>query len=522
MARASLLLLCLFQMAATFAYVVQHGRLSIVPMFDDVAYLVDGLGRYATIQTGGLAGLIASFGTTVAHAPLTSMISALGLLLSWPEPWGPYLISTLWIPVSALLLWRILDGVPEWSRFGVIAAVLAAPIFGMSIAEFRPDVGWGLLTGLSIALLACVDLSTIRRVEALTLGALVGLAAIAKPSALPATLSVLGVAALAQTLVPVLIGKVRFRQSAKGLIFVIIGAAIVSAPYLIVSWQHIVNYIIEVAFSNNDVWKTKGTFYQQIKFYLTYGVAWNMLGWMWYIWWPTLILGAATLAWRRDWLSLMRFSGLLLAVFVAYLFSGISGVKSMLIGSLVYGCIIASTVWAAGAFLKSVRIVPSGLVAAAGLVVFSVFWTPVVGMIHNTDPRIAATDAANRSTYPFVAQAMKKVTGRVPVIFLVAPEPIYDATLQYYALIAGINGRFVNGTTWSEWNLFDSAIDTSDVIIVQEPGIAGQNLSFDFPSFRFQQAAIDKLSADQSFSGQKTYTDDDGKSVWVFIRSSKP
>ncbi|MFZ1814794.1 MAG: hypothetical protein WBO55_02495 [Rhizobiaceae bacterium] len=515
-----IVVICMLQIAAVLAYLLRNGRLSIVPIYDDVVYLIDGMERLAALDAGGLWGLLASFTTSVAHAPLLSLLGAFGLLVSGGAVWGAYLMNAVWVFAALALSWLLMQQLSPWSRFGIALAMLAAPMFGYAVAEFRPDVGWGLLVGFSAALLATCDLRRIEPPTALWLGALLGICVLAKPSASPATVVVLVVAYLAQlpaTMLPdwrASIGPILRRAA-----LISMAAIAVLLPYLITSGNHVLSYILNVMLSEREVWETKASFSGHLMYYINKGTAPLMLGWFWYLGLPILVTCVLALVWRRSWPELQRFAGLLAALAVAYVIPSLSPVKSLLIGSLVYGSFIATVVYATAMILRSVDVSPTILVIA-GVVIYAYNWTPRAGMIHRDAEVFRATDSANRTVSPIVIDKLEAIppTNGRPTVLVTVPGPVYAGTMDFLSRQGGVVGEFISAYTWSTWEMFADGIASADILIAQEPGMVGQALGFNFPSVAFQDRIIETLNSDASFVGAPAYTDPDGRSVWVFSR----
>lgn len=514
--------LCVFQIAAVLAYLLRSGRLSIVPIYDDVVYLIDGIDRLAVLDRAGLWGLLGSFGSSVAHSPISSLFSGIGFLISGGAVWGPYLMNGTWLLTAVALAALVLRDLSPWSRAGVLVALLAAPMFGFAIAEFRPDVGWGLLVGFSAALMASYDFRRVAPVTAFWLGALTGLAILAKPSASPAAIVVLGIAFVSQFCVAVF----EARQTSLAPVFrrsgvIVAGALVVLLPYVVTSGSHVISYILTVMGNERAVWETNTSVLGHLTYYLNRGTGPVMLGWFWFFGPVILVMYGALLIWKRNWLELLRFAGLLCALLAAYLIPSISTVKSLLIGSLVYGCIIAAVIYATAAILRTLP-VPSALVVAIGAALYVYGWTPRAGMIHREDPSMAAIDVANRAILPSVVEKLKlfPTAAGTPTVLISVPGPAFAGTLDFLTRQQGTKGRFIAAYTWSTWTMFADAVAGAQIVIACEPGMAGQALGFSFPSVQFQEKLIQTLRADAAFTGEPAFTDPSGKSVWIFVRRS--
>jgi glycosyltransferase involved in cell wall biosynthesis len=188
--------LVLFHLAATLGYSARLGRLSIVPYYDDVTYLVDALDRLKAFDRDGLLGLLRTFIREPPHAPITALIAAFGFAVTPDNRLGAYALGGAWVLLILALTAYILRRLPSASRAGVFCCVLALPILSLLIGSIRPDTAWGLLTGFVATILATVNLSEASRGRLFLIGALIGLTALSKPTGMPAAISIVGLAYL--------------------------------------------------------------------------------------------------------------------------------------------------------------------------------------------------------------------------------------------------------------------------------------------------------------------------------------
>jgi len=507
--------LCIFQIAAVMGYLNRQGRLSIVPIYDDVVYFIDGMKRLSVLDQAGLQGFAAEYLTNPPHAPFMAASATFGYLLTGGATWGPYLLNSGWVLAIAYLLYVTLRDVPAWSRFGLVVAALSAPMFGFVIAEFRPDPSWGLLVGCSVVALAGVDLTAVSPLRLVALGLLFGTAVVAKPTGFMPAGAVIGAAFLAQLVATnILLPKAEKKDLARNTGIVALGAAAVLVPYFSVAGADIVAYILTVLKGDSAVWETKTDAIGHLSYYIARDTGRAMLGWFWYLAVPTLILCGALLIRCTDRRALCGFVGVCVALLLAYLAVSVSHVKSLMIGSLFYGTAIAATVWAAGQIVLRARL-PQVVVVVLGVAIFIVQWTPRAGMLHRSDPSMIATDTATKAAFPAVLQAMQESAGTVMVT---VPGPVYAGTLDFLALQQGVSRPFISGYTWATWEQFTSGVEASSTIVLSEAGMRGQALGFAFPSVQFQERLLAALRADARFVGRPVYTDEAGRSVWLFGR----
>ncbi len=496
-------------------FLVREGRLSVVPIYDDVVYLIDGLKRLEVLYSSGIVGFFADLYIHPAHSPFTAVASTFGFLFSGGAVWGPYLLNSAWVFVFSGLALVVLRELNVWSRIGIVAAVLAAPMLGSVVAEFRPDPVWGLLVGFSLAILASIDVVHARPSRLFVLGMLFGVAALAKPTASPATVLVLGVGLAMQIGVSLIAQKSWSIESfVRRAVIVFFGAALLVTPYIVTNGLGILSYILTVMGSESTVWRTDASTLGHITYYLNRSTGSRVLGWIWYFAIPLLILCGSILTYAKDKRALSAFAGIGSALAMAYAIVTVSEVKSAMIGSILYGTIIAAVTWSLGQIVSHVPIRRS-MVCFVGILIFLTQWVPRAGMIQRTDPAVIAIDEANRIAFPAVLQALE---GAAKTVIVTVPGPVYAGTLDFLARQQRASHNFTAAYTWNTWELFAQGIAAADAVVLSEPGMRGQALGFNFPSVQFQNRLLNALQANPDFSGKPVFSDADGKSVWLFIR----
>jgi hypothetical protein len=507
---------CLFHVLAVMGYLLREGRLSVVPIYDDVVYLIDGLKRLSVFDQSGLGGFFADFYTHPAHAPFTALASTFGLLLSNGSVWGPYFLNGLWVVLVAFLALFILRDLNVWSSVGIVVAILPVPMFGSVVAEFRPDPVWGILIGFSLAAMVTIDLVHARQSHLLGLGILFGAAVLAKPTASPASIVILGLGFIVQMGLtlwcqrPWSIGEV-----ARKIGIVTLGASLLIIPYVITNGLGILQYILTVMGADKEVWRTKTSVLGHFSYYLNRGVGPLMLGWIWYLAVPVILACAGVLIYAREKRSLISLAALLSALAAAYVIVSVSEVKSLMIGSILYGLIIATVTWSLGQLVNRISS-RHVLVLILGVAVFVTQWVPRAGMIQRADPAMAVTDKATKAVFPEFLAALQK--GERKTALVTVPGPVYAGTLDFLARQQGVARDFQAGYTWNTWEMFSRGVASSDVIVLSEPGMVGQALGFNFPSVAFQARLLDALRANSEFTGRSVFTDAEGNSVWLFVR----
>ena len=512
----------LLHVVATIAQSMRHGRLAMVPIYDDVAYLVDGQRRLPAFDAHGLIGLLKTMISSPPHAPLSSILASLGLAFSGGSPFGVYALSAVWVVILLALAAVLLRDLPILTRIGIMSALLAVPMLGTVIVEFRPDPFWGMFTGFVAIIVATTDLVAARRARLLLTGLLVGVAIIAKPSGLPAVLVVMSVAYLGALLIALLDhSKDGFPALLRATLMLLCGTLMAAAPYLIVGWRSTLNYILDVMINDKDIWATKGDWAFHLLYYLRFDVARLALGWLWPACIGLVVAGGVSClledrsGQRR---SLSRFLIVVAVLLTAYLIVSLSPVKSLMIGGLFYGTMIAVSLWSVGHIAKSAS-APSILVLGTGLAIFLVFWTPARSYLDADTAGMIATDQANKALAPVVMKLIRAQAPAVPAVLIVAPGPALPDTLEFLSRLDGGSAKFEGGWTIRRWEDLVGTAQAADMVIVTQSGARGQEGDFAFPSMAFQDRLIAFLAGTPLFRIVGEYVDELGKRTIAFSRS---
>jgi hypothetical protein len=239
-------------------------------MYDDVAYMLDATKRLNTLEQGGLAKVAEELWKWPPHAPLSTLMAAAGFSIFGRVDWAPYAVNSLVIAVWLGLWSYLFRSRLLWERTLLLAIAAFMPMTLMAVQEFRPDMlaasvlGWCLVLTLEGPLLS----ATTGRL--LQIGALLGLAVIAKPSTFPSTIAVAGSAcALASLLDTSLPQHRRPVGVARAAGLVLTGMLVIAAPYMLIGWGHIHAYITDNIFGyRKHMWVTPGDTEFHLRYYI--------------------------------------------------------------------------------------------------------------------------------------------------------------------------------------------------------------------------------------------------------------
>jgi hypothetical protein len=512
-------LLVVFHIVASVSHSLRDGRLAIVPLYDDVSYLADGLLRLQAFDTGGFVGLLKSLFQEHARAPITSVLSALGQALAG-EP-GPYVLSGLWVVAVLALAAYLLKGLPSMTRAGVLCAVLSLPILNTVIGVFRPDISWGLMTGATATILVTTDLLRASRRTLFFIGMLVGVSLLAKPNGAPAGLTVMATAVLAAMAIAFWGRRsVAVGPCLKALGLLVLGAAIVALPYFLTSGLRVLEIIWNVMVTKRELWEEQLSLAGHLKYLLQPYLAVSMLSWLWWVGAGLMIAYGCFCAVTRNSSpeALLRFVAVCVVVFVSYAIPALSPVKNAYIGCLYYGTLLMVFVWVTGRLLHQFPVPPLA-VAAIGLAIFLTSWRPA--NIHTKlHPVMTAAEKAHRAVMPAVLQQLSDSDAPAPIprVFVVSVGPIVHGTVNYLALKHHLQAEWVFAATWDE---AIQGIASAHIVIISETGALGQSQG-PFAVTGFQDRLLRMLESDGRFRTLTEYSDAQSHRTVAFARRFIP
>lgn len=509
--------LVLFHCLAVLGFSARRGRLAMVPIFDDVAYLVDGLSRLDVFDRQGFAGLANSFMQNAPHAPYSSLLATLGFELTPKNMLGAYALSAIWVVVFLALLQRLLRGLPKITQIGLLIASLSLPMVATVLGSFRPDTYWGLITGAVAVIIATSDIGKATHIEMIFSGLLVGSAALSKPTGMPAGSVVMGIGYLGALAVASTSKTVARTQLMIKTVFMLLGVAIIVVPFLIVGGRDLLDYILAAMVKDLTVWRFDGPLSAHLAYYLKPGLLFGTVGWLMLAGPVFLFGGLVTAGLSRNPAMFPRTVGVCVSVLVAYAIPTISPVKSPFIGCLFYGTFIAGAFWCLAQMIRSV---PKVAILLVGGAVFASFWRPGVPFDSIEGESYAAMDKANRFVTPGILEllAAGAAEEKILSVYTSSPGPVFDATLRYEALLRGFSATYVGDYTNSDWSSILAKAQIADIVIASDAGALGQGVGYTYPGIQYQNRLIATLAADAAWRKLTTYIDEAGFRTIVFTR----
>ena len=465
----------------------QFGRLSVPPLYDDVSYFVEAA--------------------------------------SWLDPASRRLCRTICHQCGHSA------GVPAWDRSSDMAAavrgycdvpgrcgVRTGVLAHQDGSASRPAVGSGTRIGRRHLLYR--PFLQRSRWSVFGLGALCGLAAAIKPSAFPASLTCIGLAAGAQLVCECLeadAGGFRAAVRRAALPALIFAAGLLAGTFAIIGFEllNILNYIWIAMVDYRDFWVADESFRDSLLHYsvgLDGRTALNY--WLWFgLALIPVRFGLALLHDRRD---VGRSITLLVAVLVAYAIPTLSPVKSYFVGAMFYGVFIVAMALNLCAIIGGFEGIlwrPTLSPALRRWLVSGLHLLPLVVALslfaHNCLPgRVELATRFNQDQIHDMRTATEKVwsllqqkslmpdaqasveAGKVAVVTFSSPYPVTSRTIQLYAVQARVplrvRGQYFNRT-------LDAA---AKVLLASDVAIVTSSIPHNLPGPRMGDELIGRMDAD--------------------------
>jgi len=471
----------------------KYGRLAAPPAYDDVVYFVSAAQWLVEIHDRSSSASILAL--LKEHAPYSTISAIIGFLLTPDNYVAHYAIN--FVPVAAFFLgitWLIRHS----SLLNIatcLVGVACVPLIVQTINEARPDLPWGLATGLALGATVYRRVTGRSIWSVAVLGLLCGLAALIKPTALAASIVCLGFALLTSAAADWFEQNRNptFKDSARRIL--VFGAAFALAvmPYLIVSFGHIWWYIRTTWVEQQEFWVYQAGLHDHLVFYVTgSGGGFISLSRWFQVGIALFAVRIGFAAWldRND---LTRAIALLLAVTVAYAVPTAAPIKTYFLGAMFYSAFVVSMALNYTAITtllsKSIRDDRSfarPAISAVGvgvlLLLLGIFQTP---MLAGT-PRLATVFGPEmaREIRAYVdevwsiarsrALELNRTAEHPLVVRLSSPLPVSSTVLQLYAVRSGIAATFNCECIWPRFEDALGALVKADMAVVTST--IGQNI----------------------------------------------
>ncbi|PNG59497.1 MULTISPECIES: hypothetical protein [unclassified Variovorax] len=370
------------------------GALSLPVTYDDVGYFNDALARLEALHHDGGLAFIKGFWSNPPHAPLQTLLALIAFGVFGPHPWAADAMNA--IPLTIILrlfLGFTIRALPMATATILTAALLAFPLLGLLIVEFRPDALCALLTAAGAMTIAADprwragEQKTVAVASALFVGAL-----LAKPTLAPVTVVVFGVAAAATAFIQTQSKEEALRVSRMAILSGAI-AALVVLPYYAAVSQRLYEYITVNAFgSQAAVWAKNAATLDPAAYYLTGPGGKAAIGTPW------LALSGALLVVSAPWWAQSWRVALSAAIAAGAAYAGVTApsMKSPFIGLVVPAFVLCITAILAALFISKM---PRwlGFAFALCMLIFALLtWRPVALRLWGTTVPTAQAQHFNR------------------------------------------------------------------------------------------------------------------------------
>lgn len=363
-----LVLLALVFAAINVVYSTHYGRLAIPPTYDDIGFISNGLVLLDTGYQHGWGQWLLNLFTKTWHAPVTVLQACLAFAVFGKTAWAPYLLNGLYLIVLLICLRKEFFSVSLLTFLAVTISILAWPLTGYLIVEFRPDIPTNLILALGTWRLAKrheeIGQGQYRRLQPIWEISWPFLAALwLKPSFSPV---VVGLWLSSWTLLCgvnhfILKREWGFRHTLTSFVRSTLLLFIFFLPYLVVSGSHLAQYFVANIFSKSqDIWSPPLSMTDNLKYYVI-----GDGGWVTMKWWSVVTVAVALFAFlvamrSRDYKALKL--GWIYAsfAFVAWIGMTILKNKSPWFGSLVSSHFLGIFVLASWYIIENLRKVSLG------------------------------------------------------------------------------------------------------------------------------------------------------------------
>jgi hypothetical protein len=368
---------------------LKSGSLALPPVYDDSSYYSDAARRLLTFYMSGLRGLLSYTVAAPPHGPLSTALAFSGFALFGMHPWAAVAANAILVFFFVRLFYWAAAELPTGQATLLAIALLSAPFFSVTVLECRPDMFCSLFVATGSMAVITKRWTSERRTQVFA-GLAFAAALWAKPTIFPLTIALFFAAMFFASLPDFYRGNWR-RPLVAGL-FTLAVALILAAPYYIIAWRHVVDYIWTTAFgSEAAIWVQPLPFVESALYYLTGPTGKESLGtWLWLG--GSIGLAALVAIWiHRCRTMTVKAVQVLAMVVIAYLAVTIPTFKGP--HGLPFAALFLVAVAVAGVVVASALPRPAAWVFCGLVAIVSVFqfqW-PTARPYGSKDPTYAAT-----------------------------------------------------------------------------------------------------------------------------------
>jgi hypothetical protein len=336
-----------------------QGQLSMPTTYDDLAYFVDALRRLDRFYEQGIGRLILDFFQLPPHSPTSIYTASFAFSIFGRQDWAPAAVNGIYVIAFLFFIAYTTSHLSWFYRIAIAVIMLTCPLLGHLVVESRPDILCGLATACASFLILQNFSFRKRRSCQVLVGAITGLALLAKPSTSPITAIILFSALLfsviqntfesqrqsnSKTQKQSYPGNILRNFSGCGLF--ISTTLLIILPYYLFAARIIFSYIyINVFGRDKEIWQYQDSLIGQVLYYISGAGGKMMFGAWGAIVLLTLLLSLAVALLSKDWQYLWGSIPYVLLVSVTYLLVTIPKTKSVFLGMAFGGTIVLSTLY---------------------------------------------------------------------------------------------------------------------------------------------------------------------------------
>ncbi len=503
--RRGVSLMLLPAMAAVLTLVViRHSlldsRLSAPPVYDDVAYMLDGASRLTRLYEGGVPLLARDIWSSPPHSPLWTGLAACGFALFGMHDWAPYVMNVFTAGLVLGLGAYVYRGATIARRAMVMLTIATVPVAILSVHEFRPDIAAAALIALGAAIAVDPPAFAGPRARAALLGCIFGLSLLVKTSTCPVALALFGIAVLTSGLMHAPPGESRLRAVLREGLVASGALVLVAGPYYAMAWRDVYDYIYSNIFGHrSSLWAVGGGRSYHARFYIDGEGGDFMLGGFAY---PLLTVAAlggvlAPRAGRGGENSRVGAAGLTCMIGLAYAVSAVNVMKQGFLGLpfqmlLVVGALLSSRLLLAR---LPVGRIPWATLALAGVLAVSL---ATFRFSNSWNSRANRMYAESWRLYDEVYAAVRNEIGREPALVLVTFTGTVNATnLHYRSVKDGAPIQFRSSEEAGTVVGYDFWRRRAGMVVAAQSGTGLTNDRF--PSGKIHDQMVASLDADPLF-----------------------
>ncbi len=518
--------LAIFLLALAFTAAQLHvsscvGRLSSIPAYDDVAYLNDASRIYYLAKTDGLATALGFFFTGYQHSPFVIANAVAGHVLFGPHVRLIYFMLTLVVAAYLAGVAYFARGLPLLLRAGLVSGSLGIPFATLCAVEFRPDLMWATVLGVSGVAFLASEWPFARRRSALLYGSALGLALLVKPSTFAMTLLVLGGVWILAAAIALATRSATPGLVARGFGLSTLAAALVAGWYLVPHAGDVFAYFYKNSFGDyKDVWSFKSGQWDQWTYYARGFALASNLG-LFAL--PLLALGVAgplrDIFYGRSLCERLRGGAFLWMLAGLFVVNAAFGMKSVYLGGSFYGFAIFAGLWQASRLLQECvargwlagwprQTLLGGACAAAALLSIR---TPPAGWANNV------VRDAQLSVNKGVLERL--LAEKKPSLSLVVVQggPLIWEYLQMECRRRGVALAVRDAKMATDASSVLARAENADFIALQDSALAGSPGDA-IPGERLQPALIAHFGTNPQWHLAGRYSDQAGKFAYLYAR----